>query len=89
MKLRVRALAVAGGTVWGLYIFLATIWMMWFRDAATVDLFANLYPGYATTYPGAFVGLLWGFFDGAVCGALLAWLYNRFHHYFYKSGPAM
>jgi hypothetical protein len=85
MKLRIRALALAGGIVWGLYVFLTTLWLLWFHDGASVTLLVNLYPGYATTYLGSFIGLLWGFVDGAFCGALTAWLYNRFQRVFYNS----
>ena len=85
MNLRVRALAIAGGIVWGGYIFLATIWLLWFRNGASMTMFESLYPGYATTYPGACIGFFWGFVDGAFCGALTAWLYNRLQKTLYKS----
>jgi hypothetical protein len=45
MKLRVRAMALAGGTVWGLYLFLGTFWLMWFREGTTMPIFVNIYPG--------------------------------------------
>lgn len=85
MKLRIRALAIAGGIVWGLYVFLTTLWLIWFREGASIPLFVYLYPGYATTYLGACIGLGWGFVDGALCGASMAWLYNWFQQVFYKS----
>lgn len=88
MTLRVRALALAGGIVWGAYVFLATLWVMWFRDGAIIPMFMILYPGYGATLLGAIIGLAWGLFDGAFCGALLAWLYNRFHGVFYKTETA-
>jgi hypothetical protein len=85
MRLRVRALGVAGGIVWGGYIFFATLWLIWFREGAILPMFVNLYPGYASTYVGACIGFLWGFVDGFFCGALMAWLYNRFQKSFYKT----
>lgn len=85
MELRVRALALAGGIVWGLYIFLGTLWLMWFRDGTTMPIFVNMYPGYATTYLGACIGLVWGFVDGAFCAALGAWLYNRLQKFLYRA----
>lgn len=90
MQLRVRALGLAGAIVWGLYVFLATLWCAWFREGATIPLFAHLYPGYAPTFAGAVVGFAWGCVDGFFCGALVAWLYNRLLKALYSkeaSGP--
>ena len=84
MKLRVRALGMAVGIVWGLGVFLMTLWMIWFGKDQ-IALFKNIYPGYASTYLGAFAGFIWGFVDGLISGALVAWLYNQFHKTFYKS----
>ena len=85
MRLRVRALGLAMGIAGGLYIFLATLWLIWFREGANISALTNLYPGYATTYLGAIVGLLWGVFDGFIVGAVIAWLYNLFHKALYKA----
>lgn len=38
----------------------------------------HFYFGYSFTVPGAFIGMVWGFLDGALCGALFAWIYNKF-----------
>jgi hypothetical protein len=45
-----------------------------------LDLLRSVYPGYAGTsgFLGVIVGTLYAVVDGAVCGALLAWLYNTF-----------
>jgi hypothetical protein len=88
MKLRVRALGLAVGIVWALYVFITTLWLIWFGEGAGFTLLKNIYPGYSTTYVGAFVGLIWGFVDGFIAGVLVAWLYNRFHKALYKSEPA-
>lgn len=88
MKLRVRALGMALGIAWGLYILLATFWLMWFRGGTGSATLSNLYPGYDTTYVGALVGMIWGFVDGFIAGAFVAWLYNRFLNAFYKSETA-
>ncbi len=50
MKLRAKALRAVVGMVWGLYVFLATFWLLWFRDGAGMATFTHLYSGYATTY---------------------------------------
>ena len=86
MRLRVRALGIAVGVVWGLYVLLDTIWLIWRGGAGTAfQSLKSLYPGYDLTYGGAFVGLIWGFVDGFVAGVLVAWLYNKLHKALYKT----
>ena len=89
MMLRVRALGMAVGIVWGLSVLVATLWMLWFaQPSPTWPTLKSLYPGYDVTYMGAFVGLIWGFVDGFIAGALIAWLYNKFHKALYKTEAA-
>lgn len=79
MKLNVRALALAAGIVWGLVIFLLTYWFLIFGyEGIMLEQISRVYLGYSVTWYGAFIGLIWGFVDGLIGGALLAWLYNRF-----------
>lgn len=79
MKLNVVALALAGGLMWGVVLFLFTL-----TATATgygrefVDLVVSVYPGFSISYIGAFIGLIYGFVDAFVGFAVLAWLYNRF-----------
>lgn len=79
MKLSVSGLGLAGGILWGLACFLVGL----ISSASTygdvfVSMVGSIYPGYTDTVAGSFIGLVWGFVDGLVCGILLAWLYNRF-----------
>ncbi len=83
MRLSVRSLALTGALMWGvLCMFLVGLGnMMWAGyGQALLDLAASFYPGYeATPSVGqVLIGTLYGLLDGAVCGALFAWLYNRF-----------
>lgn len=79
MKLNVKALGLAGGILWGLAIFLLTYWFLLRGfEGKTLARLSNVYLGYSVTWYGGFVGLVWGFVDGFIGGALLAWLYNRF-----------
>jgi len=82
MRLSVIALASTAGVFWGgaiLMVALANlIWPSYGR--AFLELTASLYPGYQ---PGAglgsvVTGTLYGLGDGAVSGAVFAWLYNLF-----------
>ena len=77
MKLNIRAFALAFGLIWGLGLFILTWWIIAF-DGATgeVTLIGKVYRGYNITSIGSIIGLVWGFFDGLVGGAIFAWLYN-------------
>jgi hypothetical protein len=88
MRLRVRALGLAVGIVWALGVLVATLWLIWSGQAEGGLLIKKLYPGYDVTYLGALVGIIWGFVDGFVAGALIAWLYNQFHKAVYKAEAA-
>jgi len=86
MKLRVTALGLAVGTMWGLVIFVATLWTAIAGRGMTLAKLGGYYVGYTVSFGGAVVGLLWGVVSGFILGALLAWLYNTFQQAIYKSG---
>jgi hypothetical protein len=77
MKLNVKAFALTLGIVWGLGLFALTWWIMAF-DGVTHDVtpLGQVYRGYNISPLGSVVGLIWGFFDALVGGAITAWLYN-------------
>ncbi|WP_068469358.1 bacteriophage holin [Candidatus Protochlamydia phocaeensis] len=71
-------LGIAGGIVWGVSLFLFTILSLYSGYAEQfLNLMANIYPGYEISWPGAFIGLLYGFADVFIGLALIAWLYNK------------
>lgn len=83
MKLSIKGMAITLGLLWGILAMFLTgvanlIWPTYAR--AFLDVMASVYPGYtgAPTFGQVIVGTLYGLVDGAVGGALLAWLYNRF-----------
>lgn len=80
MKLSVKGLAVACGLLWGGGLFVAAIGNLWWPPYARafLDLAASIYPGYhgPAGFGSAVVVGLYGLVDGAVGGALLAWLYG-------------
>ena len=79
MKLSVKALALAGGILWGASILLITYWFLAFgHEGETLAKLRNVYWGYSVTWYGGLIGFFWGFLDGAIGGAALAWLYNKF-----------
>jgi hypothetical protein len=78
MRLNVFAFALTSGILWGAGLFLAALWLMIMEGQSTEPFFlSRIYRGYSITVPGAFLGLLWGLFDGVICGGIFAWLYNR------------
>jgi hypothetical protein len=70
----------ACGTLCGLAIFLATIWLV-IKGGKEVGphlkLLAQFLIGYRVNVAGAFIGLAWGFLIGYAAGWLVAWIYNR------------
>ncbi len=75
--LNVKALAIACAIFWGVAIFLLTWWIILF-EGSTGDslLISKIYRGYTVSPLGSLVGLAWGVVDGAVTGAVIAWIYN-------------
>ncbi len=83
MKLDVKALALTGGLIWGiLAMFLSGVAnLIWAGYAQRfLDVMASVYPGYhaAPSFGQVIIGTLYGLVDGAIAGALFAWVYNRF-----------
>ncbi|HET9334317.1 MAG TPA: hypothetical protein VFQ21_12135 [Gemmatimonadota bacterium] len=79
-RLRAGILAIVFGMVGGAGLFVATAWLLvkgGENVGATLGLLGNYLPGYAVTWPGAVVGLLYGAAIGAAMGWTLARVYNR------------
>lgn len=87
MKLRVRAFGLATGIVAGLFVLMLTLVSLWFGRGQTIDALVVPFPGFSRSVGGAIVGMIWGFVDGFIGGALLAWLYNRFASTLFASKP--
>ncbi|MFB3126576.1 MAG: hypothetical protein ACE1Z8_03740 [Candidatus Acidiferrales bacterium] len=83
MKLDVKALALTGGLIWGiLAMFLSGVAnLIWSGYAqGFLNVMASVYPGYNATasFGQVIIGTLYGVVDGAIAGALFAWVYNCF-----------
>lgn len=79
MRLNPKALGLALGIGWGAGILLVglahLVWPAY--GGAFLDLVASIYPGYHVGGLGqVIVGTLYGVLDGAVCGVVIAWIYN-------------
>jgi len=78
MKLSIKGMALSLGVVWGLSVFIITILALQFGyGIELLIMLTGLYPGFAISYPGAFLGLIYGFVDGVLTGLIVAWVYNR------------
>ena len=80
MKLNPKALALTLSLAWGGSVFLVALLNRFWPGygGAFLSLAASLYPGF---HPGGMragvVGTLYALLDGAVCGFIVAWLYNK------------
>ncbi len=71
-----KGLALGIGALWGFYVLCAG-WAAHFGWWTTfVTAFGTAYIGYGPTFVGGIIGGIWGFFDGAVAGAIIAFIYN-------------
>ncbi len=75
-KLSIKGLALGMGTLWGLYVLIAGWGSIFGWGTSFVSLFSNLYIGYGPSFLGGIIGAIWGFIDGAVAGAIIAYVYN-------------
>ncbi len=78
MALNKKAFALTCGILWGLTVFIATLWIMIKGGGNHLQLLEQFYFGYSVSWLGAFVGLIYGFIDAFICGWIFAWLYNKF-----------
>lgn len=82
MRLSIIAFSLSAALLWGIAVLLVAIAnrILPPYGGAFLQFVASLYPGY---HPGAglgsvVIGTLWGLVDGAIAGAVFAWLYNLF-----------
>lgn len=78
VSLSEKAMAFAAAVLCGAVLFLATLLAAARGGGEHLSHLAAVFPGYQVSYLGSLIGLGYGVITGAVLGALLAWLYNRF-----------
>jgi hypothetical protein len=82
MSLNIRALAIVGAILCGGAFFLVGLANLMFAGygGAFLELGASVYPGYHGSggFGSVIVATMYAAVDGAVCGAIVAWLYNFF-----------
>lgn len=77
MKLDVRAMTIAFGVTWGSGVLLLGLiaWLLGW-GVPMVNVLGSVYLGYQPTFAGTVIGTVWALADGAIAGAILAWIYN-------------
>lgn len=81
MKLSIKALAIASGAIWGsAMLIMGLANMMWpSYGTAFLEVISSVYPGYEPGGLGQVInGTLYAVVDGAIGGAIFAWIYNLF-----------
>jgi hypothetical protein len=80
MKFNIPALALAIGVFWaGAILITGVANLIWpGYGQAFLQLIASVYPGYsgASSFGQVIIATLYGLVDGAIGGAVFAWLYN-------------
>jgi hypothetical protein len=73
-----KKLGISGGILWSLSMFICTILGIYTGFASEfLHMMSGMYLGYSVSWPGAFIGLVYGFADGFFGLYLLAWIYNK------------
>jgi hypothetical protein len=82
MKLSIRALMISAAVLWGgAVLFSGILNLIWpAYGVAFLQVVSSVYPGYHATgtLGSVAIGTVYALLDGAICGLLFGWLYNRF-----------
>ena len=80
MRLNIFALSVVVAIFWGGAIFIVAIANYFWPSYgfAFLEIMSSVYPGFTpgTGFGSIIIGTLYALVDGAVGGAIFAWLYN-------------
>ncbi len=77
-QIDVKSCALAFGCTWAAFVFFhgLCVWLFgWGTELQAVV--SSLYIGFSPGLLGSVIGAIWGFLDGAIFGALAAWIYNK------------
>ncbi len=76
-RLSVKGLALGLAVPWSLCVLFAG-WLSPAWASGFVQVFSIIYPGYSAGFVGGIIGGIESLADGAVAGAIIALVYNRF-----------
>jgi len=77
-RIKVKALGLAFGLTWAGVIFLLGLTASFGYGVDFVEFISRLNIGYGPTLVGSIIGSLWAFVEAFICGAVVAWIYNKF-----------
>ena len=77
MKFNIKAFALSCGLLYAAVLFVCVWWLLVRGYSGQETLLGMVYPYLAISPLGSLLGLIYGFFDGVIVGALFAWLYNH------------
>ena len=86
LRLNARMLGLVLGIMLGLFIFLATNWIVIKGGHTTssgeyivgphIQLLSQFFIGYRVSFLGSIIGFAYGFAVGTLSGSLIGWIYN-------------
>ena len=77
-KLNAVKFGLALGIIFAASMVFFSLWVMIVGTGQTwMNLTAEFYLGYSTTFTGMLLGAIYGFIDGFIFGFVLVWLYNK------------
>jgi len=76
MGLNKKSFALTCAILYAAGLFLLTFWVMLRGRPEGLECMISIYPGYAVSIAGAFIGLVYAFVDGLIGGYLFAYIYN-------------
>lgn len=78
MKINIKALALTGGIVWGLILFVITLISLktTYADSFLIVIM-SIYPMFRVSLLGSLIGLAYGFVYGFIFLWFIGWLYNK------------
>jgi len=80
VELDVKRLAIASaGTLALCALLIAVFSALYGVGNNLVAVISSLWGGYGPSAYGIGVGVIWGLIDGAIIGAVFAWIYNNAH----------
>ena len=78
MKWETKRVALAGGIMWALCLFITTLVSVFTGGFAKafLDGVGSIYPGYSISLSGSVIGLIYGFIDVFIGVYIFAWIYK-------------
>ena len=74
---KANSAALTVGIIWGVWMFIATLLnVQTGYGTSFLQVMGSLYPGYSVGIVGSFIGLIWGFIDGAFTAGITMKLYK-------------